>query len=102
MSRVHLAGIDGTRDVVPLTTIWTPPVRCPSILPFPDPTAVYASYGINVHCKPPDYDDVWWACGYYSPGVCLSWYAIGCTETTDTLNLVSIESTETVAIRVAR
>lgn len=86
--------------IVPLTTIWTPPAGCPSIVSFQSISEVYGtSRPIDQHCAPPDYENVWWRHGYYSPGVCFSGYTIGCTGS-GILNSVSIKATETAALCV--
>jgi hypothetical protein len=84
-------------DVAPLTTIWTPPASYPPIVSFQE----VVQLSVTSYCVPPDYVYVWWEQGYYSPGVCLSGYTIGCTGS-GTLNGLPIRAEETAAVCVPR
>ncbi len=82
--------------VVPLTTVWAPPAGCPSVVSSQSISQIDTT-SIDQRCAPPDYENVWWRYGYYSPGVCFSGDTIGCTGS-GTLNTVAIKATETAAL----
>jgi hypothetical protein len=91
------AGGETNRWAVPLTSVWTPPPGCPSIVPS---TAVYSS---SSTCAPPLFSNAggaWY--GYYSPGICPRGYTIGCRPTGSIQNSEPIKSTESAAICVPR
>ncbi|KAB5549662.1 hypothetical protein GE09DRAFT_1127264 [Coniochaeta sp. 2T2.1] len=58
--------------VVPLTTVFTQPSRCPLPIRFQ-----YIHQATD--CAPPEFSSVWYEWGYYSPAICPSGYTIGCT-----------------------
>ncbi|EPS38985.1 hypothetical protein H072_7242 [Dactylellina haptotyla CBS 200.50] len=81
------------RLAVPLTTIWTPPAGCDRIVTF-------QSRGANDGCAPPQYEQIWYNNGYYSPGICPSGYTVGCTAQGQTVNFETINAEETAALCV--
>ncbi|KAL6401765.1 hypothetical protein AUP68_14219 [Ilyonectria robusta] len=93
-STIHTSGGPfGEFDIVPLTTVWSPPDGCPSIVTF----GGFAT--ITLSCYPPDYESLWYNYGFYSPGICPSGYTSGCTPT-DTDYGGPIRPTETAAVCV--
>ncbi|KAH7114630.1 hypothetical protein EDB81DRAFT_920569 [Dactylonectria macrodidyma] len=90
-STIHTSGPLDTFDIVPLTTVWSAPEDCPSILQFE-----YVESSSS--CYPPDYSAVFYYDRFYSPGICPDGYTSGC-KPTDT-DYGPIRSTETAAICV--
>lgn len=82
------------KSAVPLTTVFTPPVGCRLPLQNLGSTA----------CWPEPYYEVWYAGGFFSPGLCPSDYTVGCTagKSTQILNGVVVKASETAAICVPR
>ncbi|KAK3377506.1 hypothetical protein B0H63DRAFT_561668 [Podospora didyma] len=63
-------GTTATTTPLPLTTIWSPPPGCQSILDWSERDA---------NCWPPGDKEIYDGWLYYSPGVCIDGYTIGCT-----------------------
>lgn len=66
---------------VPLTTVWTPPTDCPSIVELweivgftAQPESCGPPYFMDAGAQENDY-------GYYSPGICPRGYTVGCFMT---------------------
>ncbi len=67
-------------EVQPLTTIWTPPPGCPEVVQFDESLDLYnKSKTAGQTCVPPNYANVWWRNGYYSPGICPHKYTTAMT-----------------------
>lgn len=82
-------------DKYPLTTVWTGPSGCSTIIRTNGPD----------ECHPPEFTDLWSSGhGYYSPGICPESYSIGCTAHTlgSVANGNPIYSSETVGFCVPR
>jgi hypothetical protein len=88
--------LTGTRLAAPLTSVCTPPLNCPSIV-----TALTAVTSEGP-CLPPYFNGVWWADGFYSPGICPSGYTVGCGTTTGVFNSELVMPFETVGLCVPR
>ena len=89
-------------EVQPLTTVWTPPAGCPTIVQFQSISGV-GSPVADQHCAPPNYQNVWWNNGYYSPGVCPSGYTVAATiGSGQTLNDNLVGPDQTAGICVPR
>lgn len=82
------------RWVVPLTTVWTAPNDCPTIVPHGREEEWYET------CAPPNYEAVFVNDGYYSPGVCPSGYTVGCQPSGPSINNERILTDETVGMCV--
>jgi len=65
----------GTQPAGALTTVFTPPANCPSLVATNDESPVSS-------CMPTDYANKYWDsnAGYYSPGVCPSGYTVACSR----------------------
>ncbi|KAF7548174.1 hypothetical protein G7Z17_g7221 [Cylindrodendrum hubeiense] len=84
----------GGHDIAPLTTAWAIPDDCPSPVQLINGGATLAS-----SCNPPDYKNVWYSHGVYSPGICFSGYTSGC-EHTNTNYGGPVKETETAVMCV--
>ncbi|KAK3377505.1 hypothetical protein B0H63DRAFT_477325 [Podospora didyma] len=81
--------------VQPLTTVWSPPAGCPSIIPERQDAI---SLSLAGSCFPPNYRQVVENWGYYSPGLCIKGYTVGCTaQQGETRDGMAIKSGETAA-----
>lgn len=88
-------------EVQPLTTTWMPPPGCPEVVQFHNVDSNNKSETAGLSCAPPNYANVWWRRGYYSPGICPHNYTRGMTlGPGHTLNGNWISSSETAAICV--
>ncbi|KAK1753718.1 hypothetical protein QBC47DRAFT_430631 [Echria macrotheca] len=88
-------------EVQPLTTVWTPPPGCPSVVQIQDVDYYNKHNTTGQSCAPPNYRNVWWENGYYSPGKCPFQYSTAMTlGPGHSLNGNWIESSQTAAICV--
>ncbi len=98
LSNSRLASSDWG-EVQPLTTIWTPPPGCPSVVQFQTIDWSTKTNTASHSCAPPNYANVWWRQGYYSPGVCPHKYTTAATiGPGHSLNGKAIGPSETAAV----